>query len=180
MSFGFPLPDHGIKSNFNFDGSEGNAQHYWGDYQAVASHSTSEELRLRTSTGHHQSNHHVARQPQGTGFSLPQPRLYPGFRHNFEQLDSFNQSYGLVSGSMGPPPQTRYVNTSSFPNATNRTFSAASTIDDGTTTTKRRNISKQIDWEKHKPELKKMYLDEGKTLNQTIQDMKDQFTFVAS
>ncbi|KAH6895896.1 hypothetical protein B0T10DRAFT_587446 [Thelonectria olida] len=46
--------------------------------------------------------------------------------------------------------------------------------------TSRRSKYRDLDWEHHKPQLKKIYLDENKSLSETIAIMRDQHSFKAS
>ncbi len=86
--------------------------------------------------------------------------LVPGSVQEFEISASVRHS---VSGNPGPSNPYRDQDAAS-----------------ARTTTPRRSRYGILDWESHKSPLKRLYLTENKTLNETMKIMKDEHSFNAS
>lgn len=113
------------------------------------------------------------------GRPLLRPRLPSIFGNSHALSDGNSRTEGPSIGSTRPPPQAMYMNDGPS-KSTHTARSAVPTTYSTATTVGRRNISKSLDWEGHKPQIKQIYLDNDDTLPQTMRYMESYFDFKAS
>jgi hypothetical protein len=157
----------------------------WSRPQPVAAHTISAERPASTDwhplRHHHQEDHHAAQRFHTNGSSFPRPTL-PNLPPPYApQPYNVSHAHGVVGGPVDDaPPSGALANITNVMHAADVTESTTSAQPDRASTAGRRTIRKDLDWEGNKLRIKEMYIDDNKTLDDTMRQMNEQFGFVAS
>jgi hypothetical protein len=177
-----------MQSTMNSNTIHGNGAYpfeTWSMPQPVATHTISAERPTSTDwhpqRNHHQRYGHTAQRFYMNGSSFPRPTL-PNLPPPYaQQLYNAIHAHGVVGGPVDDaPPSGGLANITNVMHVADVTENTASAQPDRAGNAGRRTIRKDLDWEGNKLRIKKIYIDDNKTLDDTMRQMDEEFGFVAS